>query len=383
MEPKTVATSRSHYELICALLRGEDRTWPDVADTLAQDDFLSACIAHGVTPLVHWHLSQRPIWHTWPDTLRAALSHYGRVQTALGVLYEQELQQVLAACADQDIDLLLMKGAPLSYTHYPGPAWRPRCDTDLLIHPRDRALIHRVLITQGYHPLPGVSGQLISHQCVYLKEGRQGVRHAYDVHWKISNAYPFSEFFAFETLYDQAIPIPPLGAHARAFSPVHALILSCIHRIAHHQNDDRLIWLYDIHLLAHRLSPVEWEAFEQLVCDTPLQRVCHLGLQRVRHDLGTVVPEPVMAWLQTSKTAKPNPSAARFSMRPPRRLQRLLTELAALPCWRYRWLLLREHAFPPSAYMLCRYATTKRTLLPVLYLHRGLRGLWRLMYGPS
>ncbi len=49
------------------------------------------------------------------------------------MLRERELVAVLAALAEAGVETLLLKGTPLAYTHYPEPALRTRCDTDVLI----------------------------------------------------------------------------------------------------------------------------------------------------------------------------------------------------------------------------------------------------------
>jgi hypothetical protein len=212
-----------------------------------------------------------------------------------------------------------------------------------------------------------------------VKEGPHGVRHAYDVHWKISNPYVFADCLAVETLRREAVVIAALGPNARALSSVHALILACIHRVAHHPHEDRLIWLYDIHLLARSLSCAEWSELGQLAVDTRLQEVCRCGLQLARRRLGTALPPDIMAQLKISD--RPLRSLPRTPLRRShaRRLYRLFAELRALPNWRYQWQLVWEYAFPPAAYILHRYATTRRFLLPILYLHRGACGLWRFL----
>ena len=40
--------------------------------------FLAACEAHGVEPLVYQHLYQTPAWEAWPAPIRSALAHRGR-----------------------------------------------------------------------------------------------------------------------------------------------------------------------------------------------------------------------------------------------------------------------------------------------------------------
>jgi hypothetical protein len=55
-----------------------------------------------------------------------------------------------------------------------------------------------------------------------------------------------------------------------------------------------------------------------------------------------------------------------------------LADLKALPSWRARLALLKEHAFPPADYMRRNGGTDNRLVLPIAYLTRGLRGSLRL-----
>jgi hypothetical protein len=61
-------------------------------------------------------------------------------------------------------------------------------------------------------------------------------------------------------------------------------------------------------------------------------------------------------------------------------MRHLLTELRSLPRWRDRITLLGEHLFPPPDYMLEKYAVTSRTWLPMLYLKRGIHGVWKRLH---
>ncbi len=73
----------------------------------------------------------------------------------------------------------------------------------------------------------------------------------------------------------RAVPLPALGRNAHAIAPVHALLLACIHRAGHANapyhvdgiaspEGDRLIWLYDIHLLVGGMSAGELDEFVAL-----------------------------------------------------------------------------------------------------------------------
>ncbi len=367
-------------EILCAIVRGERVSWPTSVEPEDQACFLAACEAHGVAPLVYQQLHQTPTWGDWPANIRDALAHLSRVETVVDLLREQEVVRVLHASATQGVQLLLMKGTPLAYTHYASPCLRPRCDTDLLIQPNAIATMQQALTELGYTRLNGVSGKFIAHQCAYVKEDRYGVRHAYDVHWKISNSPPFSDLLSFEELVHQALPVPALGDHAYALAPVQALLLACLHRVAHHHNSERLIWLYDIHLLVSRMTFEERTAFIRLAADRRLQAVCGRGLQLAQHCFATPLAENFIAALYPPDGLAAEEATAHFLKPNPRRLHILLAELQTLSGWKNKIRLLMEHLLPPPAYLLNRYATTNRALLPVLYFHRVLRGvrkLWR------
>jgi hypothetical protein len=158
---------------------------------------------------------------------------------------------------------------------------------------------------------------------------------------------------------------------------VHALLLACLHRVAHHHNSQRLIWLYDIHLLLCRLSPVEHTAFVTMATEKRLRAICDSSLQLAHHCLSTPLPSGLTTAGQPGDVAVTTEATACF-LHARRRWHDLWADLWALPGWSNKWQLLAQQVVPSPAYMLSRYATTRRTLLPALYCHRVLLGLWRL-----
>ena len=69
-----------------------------------------------------------------------------------------------------------------------------------------------------------------------------------------------SNIFSFQELEARAQAVPALGSHARAFGPMDALMMACVHRVAHHHDDEHLVWIYDIHLLCGGLDASGLEA---------------------------------------------------------------------------------------------------------------------------
>ena len=111
---------------------------------------------------------------------------------------------------------------------------RPRSDTDLLIEKDDVAVVTRVMTELGYRRATLTSGDLVMPQRPFVKRDLSGVVHTYDFHWKIANPQPFADALAFGELMKRSIEIAALGAHARTLGPLDALLLACIHRVAHH-----------------------------------------------------------------------------------------------------------------------------------------------------
>ena len=370
---------------MCALLRGEPVAWPASNDSEFDARFRDCAAYHGVGPLL-----TRQVSLTLPGDRRVTeplcLARELKDDVAIELARKHELVRVLSALAESGVTALLLKGAALAYSIYPSPALRPRADTDLLIRSADREITARTLSEFGYEKPNAISGECVTYQCGYVKRDRFHIDHVLDVHWRISNTQMFSRALDYEELRSRSVPLAALGRHARALAPADALLLACMHR-AHHihspyrvdgvssSGGDRLIWLYDIHLLIDAMSSRELEEFTRLAEKRSMRAICRDGLLRTRQCFGTRVPEEVL--LSLSKTGPTEPSAAHLRAG---NMRHLLTELRSLPRWRDRITLLGEHLFPPPDYMLEKYAVTSRAWLPMLYLQRGILGTWKRIH---
>src|SRR6185295_16386502 len=111
---------------------------------------------------------------------------------------------------------------------------------------------------------------------------------------------------------------------------VHSLFIACIHRIAHHYDDDALVWLYDIHLLASRLGQREWNQLIDLATRTRTRTVCVHGLRAARDAFETVLPATL---LERFSTSEPEPLTA-FLAPTLRTIDVELSTFRRLPTWR-------------------------------------------------
>ena len=252
---------------------------------------LASAGEHGVLPL----LADAAAVARWDVDLLAAMRPSVAAETALAMLREPELRRVLSSLAAAGVTPLLLKGAHLAFTVYPTPDRRPRLDTDLLVREGDRGALKECLAALGYGPGPFVTGRISGvHAVQYRRVDESGASHTLDIHWRIAIPKVFAERLTYDDLRRDAVAVPRLGPHALAPSPPLALVVSCLHRTAHHGTSTRLLWLYDIHLLAAALSEPDWDVVvEQRPVIRHLAPVVRAGLEHATARLGTPVPPSV------------------------------------------------------------------------------------------
>ena len=300
--------------------------------------------------------------------LRALLEPRVRAAATRDLFIQRDLQAVVASLDAANVPALITKGTALAYTIYPQPWLRPRIDSDLLVRRDDMEAATAALERCGYSRSEALStGELVSHQVAFERIDAHDVHHVLDLHWKIVNPQIVADALSFDELWSTAQPAPGLGAAARVPSTVGSIALACVHRLAHHYGQDRSIWLYDLKLLVENLTPDGWSALRQLACDHQIAGFCLDGLRSTRARFGIELPREVEEALASAAPGEPSRA---YVAGPVSKRNGLLTDLAALPSWRDRARLLREHAFPSAAFMQQRYGTNARWLLPALYVHR-------------
>jgi hypothetical protein len=370
--------------LICKALRNERIKWPSAVDAAYSQALFKRIAYHGVTALLYQQLHSTGAWDNCPVELCYPLRDKAHQQAVQELIRQHELIEVLAALAQAGIHPLLLKGTPLAYTIYSSPALRDRGDTDFLISRKELEATETVLAKLGYQRRNAVSGQFISTQCSFSKH-YHGLSHVLDVHWKISNAQIFAQALTYSEMAAQAIAIPSLGPYARAPGLVHALLHACLHRINHfhspyysgavpHYGGNRLIWLYDIHLLAQTMEAQQWEQLLCLARAKHLYGVCLDGLTISQQAFATTLPQGLLNSLNKVR----HPSEIAVSRLTKSRQQYFRVNILALPSWSERFILLKEILFPPPAYMLAKYRKTNPLLLPLFYLRRATTGIRKL-----
>ena len=369
--------SPARFPAVATFLAGEPAAWADLGVTGEQ--LIALCDAEELTALVYERLG-RSASSDWPSDIRETLAARARELAIEESLRGAETTTVLTALADAGVGPILIKGTALAYGWYDAPVCRPRSDTDLLIAAADVDLARQTLIGRGYTPT--LSCQDLFSQFEVQKTDAFGVLHAFDVHWKVSTQPIFADVLTYVEVLPRTIPVPALGNAAVALGTVDALLLACVHPVMHHRNAERWLWAYDVHLLASRLAPAELEELARLSQSKTVAAIVARGLRQARDAFGTPVPEGMIDALEATGAGE---SSRAYLASERRWHHELASSVRATTSLTGRMRMLRHVLFPHPRYMLGVYGLADAPfvwcLLPALYVHRNLRGLWKIVTG--
>lgn len=273
-----------------------------------------------------------------------------------------EMRRVIDALGAAGVRAVLLKGAALAYTQYPEPWCRTRADLDLLVPRSQRRLAGDVLHRIGYAPGDLVSGVWLMQQDLWEREVLPGEAHMVDVHVEFTNRAFFASHLPAADGLARAVPAPFAGAFAWQLDPADALLFSCVHRVAHHSRDARLVWSSDMTRQAAALRAPDVEQFVARAKRYALSSICASELTAARAVWGGRDGALADAVLAALAAAGRDDAGRAFLGEGRSAAGDLWLDLRALPRWRDRAQLVREHLLPPRAFMLRQPGVTPRNL---------------------
>ena len=370
------SVSASVETLLKQIFKGDDPGWTGESDASIAS-FLDGLNFHGLTPIFSYWINQHGFCEDWPVSLLSAIKNIAMQEVASDMLVQLELKKVLQALLEIGIHPVLLKGTSLSFSLYPQPGLRPRYDTDFLIAKEDMTKVSELMVQLGYESLYDAEVELFSSQMTFIKQDKLKVSHAYDIHWRISNARrSFSEELNYSDLYKDALEISRLGSNAKTLCNIDALLLACFHRAVHFsQMGDRLIWLYDIHLLVCALDEHEFALFYQKAKKMTIATICSDAILTAQDWFNTSLTEAMVKRLSRLPVSEPS-IAYLTTGRQAGIKHHALLELKDLSSLREKLRYFYQKVFPPVNYMLWRYDTKRKYLLPFLYLYRLVFGVY-------
>jgi hypothetical protein len=332
-------------------------------------DLLALLVEHGIAPVLLQALDNRGLLASFDKSFVNGLQDITRQEVAYDIESRKQLQAVLREFSQCNIKVLLLKGAGLSLWLYERPGLRPRSDTDLLVAQHDAASCREALLRLGY------SETLVAkHEpsAEYNRPGRFGITHTIDLHFRVSAVrHPFVDALSFATLYDTGVMVPDFPA--RSANRHYGLLHAVFHRAQHYSHHgDRLIWLYDIHLLAQDMTLEELQRTQAAATELGIGGMFADALLTAHSWFYTSLSDEQLDDLRNcqSKDARSfieddlNTGIA----------NRFLLNLRGTRGFLPKLQFVMHRVFPSPDYMIGVYGVA-RIWLPLLYLHRLWLGL--------
>ena len=222
--------------------------------------------SHWIIPLLYWHAGRLPDELRPPapimDQMRAVFQ-WSRVRS---FHMEKQLREITAAFQTEGVRLLILKGPAFGRTAYPDPALRPGSDLDLLVHPEDFIQSRNIMERIGYTCASRLFEVFRDYSCEENFSSHTHPREMLPIcfHWALHLFPEENSGNNVQELLRNATEVEAGDLRFLVANPVDALIHAAAHMIIHHSQDIRLIWIYDIALLAQALkAPADWKILQE------------------------------------------------------------------------------------------------------------------------
>ncbi|MCB2048689.1 MAG: nucleotidyltransferase family protein [Novosphingobium sp.] len=331
---------------------------------------------HGIAALLY---ENRQKLIGWPHDIFDFLRREALGQAMWEARHKAVLSGLLNAMAHTGIRAILLKGTALAYLAYANPASRKRGDTDLLVQVSDRNDGRSILSECGFFPIEAahsLDGEQRLQE-VWAHDAEDGSRHFIDLHWQVTNSPSLEGILRFSDISANLQPLPRLSPNAQAPDSVSLMIHACVHRAGHKVSPyfvdgrrliegDRLIWLFDLHLLAQAFSDDHWSDLVKRCSQLKIGPVCHEGLLAARTRFHTDVPFEVLQ----SLIADSSVSVATDYLMNESPLRRAWLDLRAIKAGQTRLSYLLARIFPPAAFIRSKYPNHAHWPVVLLYARR-------------
>jgi len=217
---------------------------------------------------------------------------------------ETRLRDSLAALAQTQTRVMLLKGAALAYSVYGDVRARPMSDIDMLVDANDAEKARRAMLQTGWHEVAGGVPDSLYEQHQHLPPLKD--TRGPDLHLEIHTAlFPQPQPFAFgsEDLWSRARLLDE--AVGKTFVPdlAHSLLFACLHFAWSHQVCFGA-WrtVRDVDAIARR-PDFDWDEFVAVARRTRGETSCYWTLRIARSASGVEVPARVLVELRPRRNA--------------------------------------------------------------------------------
>ncbi len=254
---------------VLSLLKDEPIYSPQVSITQWTELF-RILKPHWIVPLLYWHVGRLPDEFRPPEPILDGMRTRFQWSRTRCFHMERQLGEILGAFKEKGVRALVLKGPALGRTVYPDPALRPGSDLDLLVRPEQFIKAREIFKKAGYRCESELFEIYKNFHCEedFTSRANSRVIRSVCLHWDVHDFFGKKRGNRAEEFFQKAVEIDAANLSFEAMHQVDALILAALHLIMTHNQDMRLIWIYDIALLARNLVvPEDWEILKERSLD--------------------------------------------------------------------------------------------------------------------
>jgi len=325
---------------------------------------------HSILPLLYHHLTQNKEIHVPTNILEKLKQAYLRNSLRNTQIY-YELSNIINKANDDNIPIIVLKGADIAVSLYPSIALRPMKDFDLFIKIEDIQKVHDILIQLGWHGKQSLEAVDYILQTEYsLKYEKPKLQ--IDLHLKVPELSALN-------LWTNVKSMAMGSTKMLILKPEILLIFLCNHLYEHARDEvAELLKFYDIVLALKKYrESIDWDYLIQSVYTNQSENVVYHILEIINSEFGEDIPLNVFDKLKSTKYTiqirkslyKPLPNIA-YKFHPTRKIVSAIYLHWVDPKSNTIGNIFKniiESIFPSKEFMIERYSPKRSWLFFIYY----------------
>lgn len=299
-----------------------------------------------------------------PDDILTRLRNLYYGSLANNILLYQRLNRVLGFLREENIKVIVLKGAALAERVYGNLALRPMYDVDLLVRKEDLPRVDERLSLLGYSTQENYLDRLKTSNNSYLNTimMHSTMSPPLHLHWHLVNStiptFNYCSKIEMERIWQEAIPAKVAGIESLVLAPHHLIIHLSEHALKPSHSLGKLIFLCDIHevVRAYR-DQLNWELLKEEAFHFNLSWQVYYCLNLASLVLGAHVPGDVLEKLKPKNAGFIERRFFTLTLRPKASYGlSYLMQLAMCQSLSQKVRFLWRTLFPPGEILAQRYA---------------------------
>jgi hypothetical protein len=290
----------------CARLDLSRKRCEAVKDILVEgidwDLLIKKAAWHRLSPLLAHHLMSPDLSALIPMAILKKIRGTYYQSLARSIILQNELYRLLSAFNNQEIPVIVLKGAALLESIYRDISLRPMGDLDILVRPERLDQAEAIAFKLGYgfranRELQEQTRQSCHHLANLWHHEKNIMLEIH--HHIVSHDEPY--YFNLEDFWARARSDTILGAHALTLAPEDLLIHLSIKFLLdrRYQSNAALGQLCDIsEVIKHYDDSLDWDLIEKTSRENGVLKGLHFVLHACEHLLSTPVPTVILSKFQ-------------------------------------------------------------------------------------